>query len=75
MLKKEKNKLVLKFNSQIYPIKNVKKAVKDYSGLAKFSVKTNKGYVEITAGEIFNPEIFEDELSNYLLSLCINDKA
>ncbi len=74
MQKNEKNKIVLEFNNRIYPAKNIKRAIRDYAGLAKFTVKAKMNHSEILAMDVFNPDAFANEFSNYLLSLCINEQ-
>ncbi|MDP3043535.1 MAG: HxsD-like protein [bacterium] len=61
----------LQFNKKIYLKSAVQKAMKDYSHLANFDLSQSKDYFLV---EIINmpPElkdVFEDEFSNYALSL------
>jgi len=61
----------INFNKKIYPLKSIKKAIKDYSYLADFEINQNKNYflVKITKTKPELKDIFQDEFSNYVLSL------
>ncbi len=63
--------MLLRFNKKIYPKLAIKKAVKDYRDLANFKVEQNKNYFLVKIRKI-KPElkdVFQDEFSNYVLSL------
>lgn len=61
----------LQFNKKIYLKSAVKKAMKDYSHLADFVLGQDKNYflVEIANAPLELKDVFEDEFSNYALSL------
>lgn len=63
--------MIARFNKKIYSEQTVKKAIKDYARLAKFTSSRNKNYFLVKVKDI-QPEIkkfFQDEFSNYVLSL------
>ncbi len=61
----------INFNKKIYSRQAIKKAIKDYKHLADFEINQNKSYFLIRAGNIQSglKKIFQDEFSNYVLSL------
>ncbi|MBU2579529.1 HxsD-like protein [Patescibacteria group bacterium] len=63
--------MLIQFNKKIYPKSVIKRAIKDYSGLADFTLEQNENYflVEITNAPFELKNVFEDEFSNYILSL------
>lgn len=64
--------LVIDFDSGIYNLKAVKKAISDYSGLAVFSCRPAKGRIQVRVDKIKNKElepVFLKEFSNYVLAL------
>ena len=63
--------MMINFNKKIYSLKSIKKAIKDYSHLADFKIGQKKNYflVKITKIKPELKDIFQDEFSNYVLSL------
>ena len=61
----------IRFNKKIYSQRTVKKAIKDYSYLADFEIDQDKNYFLVNIKNIKQglKENFEDEFSNYILSL------
>lgn len=63
--------MIIRFNKEIYSEQAIKKAIKDYAHLANFTFNRNKNYSLVKVKDI-QPEIkksFQDEFSNYVLSL------
>jgi hypothetical protein len=61
----------INFNPKIYKISCIKKAIKDYSHLAKFDLKQTKKYIKVIISDI-EPEFKDkiaDEFCNYVLYL------
>jgi hypothetical protein len=61
----------IQFNNNFYSITAIKKAIKDYCGLARFSYKKCGDFMEVSINNIKNKELrprFKQEFSNYCLS-------
>lgn len=66
-----KKKLVLKYNKSIYPEHAIKKAISDYSKIAKLGFSKQKNHYQIEMSE-FQKDLgdqISDEFSNHVLSL------
>lgn len=63
--------MIIKFNNKIYSKLTIKRAIKDYSHLAEFELRQSKDYflVKITNATTELKDVFQDEFSNYVLSL------
>jgi hypothetical protein len=61
----------ISFNKDLYPLKAIKAAIKEYQELADFSLKKKEGYIQVELKNInkgFKP-IIKDEFCNYVLFL------
>ncbi|MFA5118090.1 MAG: HxsD-like protein [Candidatus Omnitrophota bacterium] len=69
--------LKINFDEAFYPSNAVKKAIKDYQGLADFSVQKKKNRTIVSISNIRNKELtplIDKEFSNYVLSLTAAEK-
>ncbi|MFA6217182.1 MAG: HxsD-like protein [Candidatus Omnitrophota bacterium] len=69
--------LKITFAEDFYPLASVKKAIKDYRGLADFMVQNKKSRIIVTIDNIRKKELrpfVKDEFSNYVLSLAATEK-
>jgi len=64
----------IKFNKQIYSLKAVKLAIKDYQKLADFSLEQKEKYIVVNLTKIDKDvkEIIKDEFCNYVLGFKKN---
>lgn len=62
--------MIIRFSKELYTLKAVEKAIKDYNSLAILEIKNNKDSIEVRANDINSDikDIFEDEFCNYVLS-------
>jgi len=63
--------MLLRLNKKIYSEPVIKKAIKDFTSLADFEVNQNKKYFLVKTIKIRSElrKDFQDEFSNYVLSL------
>jgi hypothetical protein len=69
--------LRINFDEGFYPANAVKKAIKDYQGLADFMVQKKKNSIVVTISNIRKKELeplMDKEFSNYVLSLAAAEK-
>ena len=62
----------IKFSVAFYPPSTIKKAIRDYSGLADFACRKKKGFTLVEIKNIRDKELeplFRREFCNYVLSL------
>jgi len=72
MEKNKKNKSIfIIFNKQLYKIKAIKLAIKEYQNLANFSFKQKENYIYVKLENIDKEvkKIIKDEFCNYVLFL------
>lgn len=68
--------MVITFNKSFYNLPAIKKAIKDYYGLANFKIKNDKKNHIVVLDKI-NPEaekMIEDEFSNYVLAVIKDEQ-
>ena len=68
--KKEKN-ILINFNKNLYNLKAIKLAIKEYSNLADFSFKKTENYIQVEISNIDKriEKIIKDEFCNYVFFL------
>jgi hypothetical protein len=61
----------IKLNTKIYKEKAIKQAISSYSHIARFKVKNNKNYINISIDNIEAnfKDILADEFVNYVLGM------
>jgi len=63
--------ILIRFNKNLYNLKSIKLAIKEYQNLADFSLRQKNNYIEVVLKKI-NLEvrsIIKDEFCNYILFL------
>lgn len=64
-------KIIIKFNKNLYNLKAIKSAIKEYQKLADFNLSQKGNYIQVELKNIDKEirQIIEDEFCNYILSL------
>lgn len=67
----ETEKIIIKFNKNLYNLKAIKSAIKEYQKLADFNLSQKGNYIQVELKNIDKEirQIIKDEFCNYILSL------
>jgi len=68
---KEESKVLINFSKNLYSLKAIKSAIKEYQNLADFSFKKTKNYIQVELSNIDKSvrKIIKDEFCNYVFFL------
>jgi hypothetical protein len=62
-----------KLNLNLYDLNSIKRAIKDYKGIARITIKSNENnYADLTLKSTENIPNIEHEFTNYVLGLIKN---
>jgi len=67
----KKERILISFNKNLYNLKSIKSAIKEYNNLADFSFKKTKKYIQVELSNIDKSveKIIKDEFCNYVFFL------
>ncbi len=66
--------MTINFNRNFYNLKSIKKAIRDYKGLADFDIKVGKKNIRVNLKNIDleSKNVIKEEFCNYILGLIKN---
>ena len=68
-------KIIVKFNKNLYNLKAIKSAIKEYQKLADFNLRQKGNYIQVELKNIDKEvrQIIRDEFCNYVIFLMKSD--